>query len=528
MQDAPEATEPPQDDVIAFLEAPESYSPAAGSVDRIDTHGAIVFLAGSHAYKIKRAVRLSYLDFSTLERRRNACEREFELNMESAPDLYLRVSPILRLTDGRLAWEGEGVAVEYVIVMRRFKQSQLLDEMAVAGHLDEDLMTTLADRIVEGQARAPVHRDVDPVKGFEAIIGNVTAAISGPGSPIDASAAASYQTAALQALRDIAPLMRERAGNGFVRRCHGDMHLRNIVLLDDGPTLFDALEFDEGLAIIDVLYGVAFLIMDLYRRGLRDLACSLLNQYLQGQAGVRHLEGLALLPLFLSCRAAIRAMVALDRKANFAADRASAVDDDVRQYFTLARQFLAPPPPRLIAVGGLSGTGKTTLARTLAPDLGPAPGAVHLRSDVERKVMYEWDPQVPLPEDAYSRKISNHVYRRLCDKAERVLKAGHCVIVDAVFAAPAERDDIEARAHAAGASFAGLWLTAPADVLCTRVAAREGDESDADAGVVRQQLSYETGAIAWKLLDVGVSTEEVHASAMAALGLPRRAADEKT
>lgn len=525
-QDAPEANEPSQDDVIAFLEAPESYSPAAESVDRIDTHGAIVFLAGSYAYKIKRAVRLSYLDFSTLERRRRACEREFELNKDSAPALYLGVSPILRLTDGRLAWEGEGKAVEYVIVMRRFKQSQLLDEMAVAGLLDDDLMTALADRIAESQARAPVHRDIDPAKGFEAIIGNVAAAIAGPGSPIEPSEVASYQTAALQALRDTTPLMRERASNGFVRRCHGDMHLRNIVLLDDGPTLFDALEFDEGLAIIDVLYGVAFLLMDLYRRGLRDHACSLFNQYLQGQPGVRHFEGLALLPLFLSCRAAIRAMVALDRKANLPADRASAVDEDVRQYFALAQQFLAPPPPRLVAVGGLSGTGKTTLARMLAPGLGAPPGAVHLRSDVERKVMYEWDPQVPLPEGAYSQKISAHVYRRLCDKAERVLKAGHCVIVDAVFAAPAERDDIEDRARNAGASFAGLWLAAPADVLCARVAAREGDESDADVEIVRQQLSYDTGTVTWHRLDVDVSAEDTRDRAARTIGLPRGADEE--
>lgn len=517
--DASQPREGSQDAVITFLEARESYSPAPDGVERIDTHGAIVFLAGPYAYKIKRAVRLPYLDFSTLELRRRALEREFELNVQTAPSLYLRVSEILRLPDGRLAWQGEGETVEYVLVMRRFEQSQLFDEMAKEGRLSEDLMAPLAKRIVEGQGRAVIHREVDPVPGFETIIANTTRAFAAPGSPIPASDVAAYGAACRKALSDAAPLMRQRAEEGFIRRCHGDLHLRNVVLLEDGPTLFDALEFDEQLATVDILYGVAFLLMDLYRRGLRRQACSLFNHYLEGQLGFRHLDGLALLPLFLSCRAAIRGMVTLDRKAHLAADRLAAADEDVRQYFELARQFLSPPPAQLIAVGGLSGTGKTTLARMLAPDLAPAPGAVHLRSDVERKTIYAWDPQTPLPEAAYSEKISAYVYRRLGEKAERALKAGHSVIVDAVFATPAERSDIEACARDAGAQFMGLWLVAPPDVLCSRVAAREGDVSDADVAVVRQQLSYDVGTVAWQHLDVDASPDEVYARAAQVLGL---------
>lgn len=510
-----------QKDVIAFLESPANHSPEPKQVERIDTHGAMIFLAGDLAYKIKRAVRLPYLDFSTLDRRFTALRREYELNIRTAPSLYLGISPIFRTTDGRLSWEGEGEIIEYVLVMRRFEQSQLLDQMAVEGKLGEELMGPLADRIVAAHDRADVHTDVDPVGSFEAIFANVTAALSRRQSPISPDEAAGYRDDALKALRDAAPLMRLRTQQGFVRRCHGDLHLGNIVLLDGEPTLFDALEFDETLAIIDVLYGIAFLLMDLYRRGLRKHACSVFNQYLQGQDGIRHLDGLALLPIFLSSRAAIRAMVALDRKSALSADRASTVDDEVREYFRLAREFLAPPPQRLVAVGGLSGTGKTTLARLLAPELHPVPGALHLRSDVERKIMYEQDPQSPLPEDAYSPEITAHVYQRLCEKAEQALRAGHSVIVDAVFATESERRDVEQSARNAGAEFAGLWLVAPIEVLCARVAAREGDASDADVQVVRQQLSYDVGSIDWQTIDCNAEPGEVHARAAAAIGLKR-------
>ena len=523
-----------QDAVISFLSAPGSYAPAPSAVERIGTHGALVFLAGGFAYKIKRAVRLPYLDFSTLERRRQALTRELELNSRAAPELYLGLSAIVRRPDGTLAWRSEseagesgagagalaaGEVLDYVLVMRRFAQEQLLDRMAVEGRLGEELMEPLAARVVEDHARAPAHRECDPVPGFETIVANISATLSGAQSPIAPAEVAVYSAAAREALRTAAPLMRERANHGLVRRCHGDLHLNNIVLLDNGPTLFDALEFDEKLATVDVLYCVAFLLMDLLRRGLNRHACSLFNQYLQGQVGLRHLDGLALMPFFLSMRAGIRAMVAIDRKASLTGAGAEPADQEVRHYFDLAKRFLAPGPARLIAVGGLSGTGKTTLARMLAPDLAPAPGAVHLRSDIERKIMYGWDPHEPLPEVAYSQKISAHVYRRLGDKALRALKAGQSVIVDAVFATSGERSDIAGQAHEAGVPFSGLWLAAPAEVLCERVAAREGDASDADVAVVRQQLTYDLGAIDWEVIDVDAGPETVCARAQTALGL---------
>ena len=285
--------------------------------------------------------------------------------------------------------------------------------------------------------------------------------------------------------------LRERAGR--VARCHGDLHLGNIVLLDGEPLLFDAIEFDPRIATGDVLYDLAFLLMDLIERGLTPAANIVLNRYLNETRRAEDLDALAALPLFLSLRAAIRAKVAAERRTQ-TGERA-ATEQSARDYFALAGKLLAPPPPMLVAVGGLSGSGKSLLARALAADIAPVPGAVVLRSDVERKALFGIAETGRLPETAYSRDVTAQVYAALAGKARRVIAAGHSAIVDAVFADAGERTAIAQAA--AGAAFHGLFLTADLATRLARVGGRRGDASDADAAVAREQERYDLGAMQW-------------------------------
>jgi predicted kinase len=291
------------------------------------------------------------------------------------------------------------------------------------------------------------------------------------------------------------------------------------VLWQGRPVLFDAIEFDENIATIDTLYDLAFLLMDLDRHRQARAANVVLNRYLWRSHDDLDLMGLQALPLFLGLRAGIRAMVTIDRAAQEEGQAARDDSDRARTYLHAALGYLRPRPPRLVAVGGLSGTGKTTLAAGLAPSLGSVPGAVHLRSDLERKALFGVEETVRLTAEAYSAEASSTVYDTLCRKARIALTAGHSVIVDAVYSTPRERSAIEAVASALGVPFRGLWLTAGGAELVARVAARRNDASDATPEFVAQQLTWDTGALspAWAMLDASSGADETLQRAMMVL-----------
>ncbi|MBV9704104.1 MAG: AAA family ATPase [Methylobacteriaceae bacterium] len=296
-----------------------------------------------------------------------------------------------------------------------------------------------------------------------------------------------------------------RGKAGFVRRCHGDLHLRNIVSVSRSePVLFDAVEFDDEVATGDVLYDLAFLLMDLEERGLHRAGNVLLNRYLW-DSDEAQLCGLAALPVFLSIRSAIRAKVVAAGHQHLHDEELDRARKEARRYFQFADEFLQPTPCRLIAVGGPSGTGKSTLAAELAPRFGRRPGAVLLRSDIERKKLFGAAETAPLSGDAYSEVATQNVYAQLRRKASSVLKAGHSVVVDAVHARQDERGAIEDVARGLRVDFSGLWLDAPLSVCLERVAARKADASDADAGVVRSQAFRDVGPVTWQRLDVSGS-----------------------
>lgn len=511
-----------QSEAAAFLEDPATHG--GQPVERFDTHAAMVFLAGERAYKIKRAVKYPYMDFSTLERRRWACEREIALNRRTAPSLYLRALPIGRAGDGRLALGGDGEIVEWAVEMKRFDQTGLFDRLAQDGRLSADLMAALADAIVAFHAAAET---LDPetaphagAEGFRWVFEENLEELAERPDLFPPEAVARLSEAGRARLSRAEALLDARLRDSKVRRCHGDLHLRNICLVDGAPTLFDCVEFNDDLACIDVLYDLAFLLMDLEHRGLGGFANLVFNRYLTRTGD---LSGLGVLPLFLAARALIRAKVSASAEASQEDPAARAgLETEARAYFAESAAYLDPAPPSLTAVGGLSGTGKTTLARGLAPDLGPPPGALHLRSDVIRKELWGIGELDPLPPAAYEPAVGARVYDAILERAAQALEAGCAVIADAVYARPGERDALEGLARRLDVPFQGVWLSTRASNLVERVerrAAAAKDASDATAAVVREQLDYQTGPIGWRQLDASGTPEAVLRAARSALGL---------
>lgn len=502
----------PQDAVMKLLGRPSTFG--GDAVKRIDTHAASVFLGGERALKVKRAVRFPFLDYSTLDKRKAACEAEIAVNKSFAPAIYRGVVAITRDGDG-LTVGGDGEAVEWAVDMRRFDEEQTLDHAAERGEIDAQLADAL------GRAVASVHAAAPRGEGFAAALDEIIEQndleLRGNPELFPAAQVIVLSAATRTAYKRVRALLDARERRGFVRRCHGDLHLGNIVLLDGVPTLFDAIEFDPKIATGDVLYDLAFLLMDLIERKLDAQANIVLNRYLAETRSDEDIDALAALPLFLSVRAAIRAKVTAARAKGHELHRAKRdeAERSARDYFALAQRLIAPPAPRLIAVGGLSGTGKSLLARALASDIPPAPGAVVIRSDVERKALFGAEETETLPKAAYARDVTARVYEAIAAKARRTIAAGHSAIVDAVYANPDERSAI---ALAGGdAAFHGLFLTADLATRLSRVGGRKGDASDADAEVARAQEQYALGALDWRTVDASGTPDDTLKHARLAL-----------
>jgi len=504
-------TEQAQGRVVRFLSASSTHHGAA--VTCLATHGARIFLAGDLAFKLKRAVKYPFLDFSTLGKRRAALETELVLNRRTAPHLYLEVRGIHAAMDGSLSWNGDGPIVDWVLVMRRFDQEALLDSIAQRDGLGPALTDRLADVVAE------MHRLAPAVKRSE---GDYFAAMASDNMTMLAQSAIASKIIqdVQEALAASCTLLHDhldrRAHNGFVRHCHGDLHLRNIVVIDELPVPFDALEFDAELATGDVYYDLAFLLMDIEHRGLRAMATRLLSRY---AAITDDLEGLSALSLFLATRAAIRAKVAM-----LSTFDTQSGQSEVQSYLDLAAAYLRPATPGLVAIGGLSGTGKSSVAYRLSPEVRPQPGALIVRSDILRKQLHGVSETTRLPLEAYTGATTREVYAGLNAKAKRILATGHSAIIDAVFATPEERAAIERLARDCNVPFVGLWLDAPLAIRRERVSQRILDPSDANEAVAEKQETYALGDLAWHRISATGSLDDTVRSCIAALSasLPLR------
>nr|WP_305123176.1 bifunctional aminoglycoside phosphotransferase/ATP-binding protein [Roseomonas sp. GC11] len=452
----------------------------------VETHISAIFIGPDRVLKLKKAVALEFLDFSTLAARGRFCQREFALNAPAAPGLYRAVHPLTRGPDGALRLGGEGPAEEWVLEMAPLPAADFLDAIAARGALDAPLQDALGDAVAVLHAALPTVRGWASPSALAAVVEGAAEAALSTGLP--PARIAAWRAAALALDRRLAPALVARDAAGRVRRCHGDLHLGNLVLWQGAPVAFDALEFDEALATIDTGYDLAFLLADLVMRAGLPAANRVLNRYVArgGDAGL-----VAGLPLWLSLRFLIRAHC-LQR-----------VGEDGLPWLARAEAALSPPPPCLMAVGGLPGAGKSLRARQLAPALGALPGALVLRSDEIRKRRHGVPPETHLPPSAYTEAESAAVHAELFAEAEQALRAGHSVIADAAFLDPAMRAGIEAVARRAGVSFRGLWLEAPLEVLRARVAARRGDASDADLAVLEAAARRDIGALGWERCAAG-------------------------
>jgi aminoglycoside phosphotransferase family enzyme/predicted kinase len=479
----PVLSDPGEAEIVAWF--------TARSERAVETACARIFLAGDTAFKLKRHVDLGYVDFSTPERRRWALDRELEFNRAAAPDIYRAVRKITRTAAGGLELDGAGPPVEFVLEMRRFDERAVLAASpdAIGGEMAEALGRTIAGFHAQAALR--------PDGGWSALaftVGSNAQLLRELTPQLGADRVETLVELTAAELERQRPLLQARAAMGFSRHCHGDLHLGNILVEAGRPVLFDCIEFNDLLSDLDVQYDLAFLLMDLDFRGRRDAAVRVLSTYLDeaGRSFPAALwEGLAALPLMLSVRAGVRAHVSAH-----SGDPALA-----RAYVEAGIAHLSPPPPVLAAVGGLSGTGKSSFARAIAPGLGASPGAVVLRTDEIRKRLLNVPPSDRLPDSAYAPEVYRRAYDILIANAGALLKAGRAVVLDATFIDPELRARVEQLARECGAPFHGVWLDAPRDVLEARVAARTGDASDATVQTLHDQIARHTSRVEWEVID---------------------------
>lgn len=476
--------------LTAGLLKPCAYDHPVGTIELIETHISWVILTGDFAYKIKKPVDLGFVDFSTLAKRRHFCEEEVRLNRRLAPEFYLGVMPLTGSPDAP-RFGGDGEAIEYAVQMRQFSPSAQLDRMLDRGELKGHHLDAFARLIAAFHQRVSVAGvglyHGEPERVLAPAMQNFPDLRQCLPDPASATCIAELEQWTVITFARLRDNFQCRKREGFVRECHGDLHLRNLAWVNDGPLAFDCLEFNPDLRWTDVINEAAFLVMDLEARQQPQLAARFQNEYLERTGDY---AGLAVLPFYLVYRALVRAKVDGIRAQQPGTDEREKdlAEREARRYLALARQYTQPGRPRLILTRGVSASGKTTLSGALVEKLG----AIRLRSDVERKRLSglpaEANARAGVGQGIYDAAGSRRTYARLLDMAGRVLDAGFPVVVDAAFLEASQRAPFRAMAAARGIACVIVEATAPPALLRERIANRARGASDADLAVLEHQL----------------------------------------
>ncbi|MEW5903938.1 MAG: AAA family ATPase [Pseudomonadota bacterium] len=472
---------------------------ATGRFALVETHISWLLLDNTHVYKIKKALDLGFLDHTTLAARQHACDEELRLNRRIAPALYQAVLPIGGTPEQPVL--GAQPAIEYAVRMQRFPGGQLFDELLARDALLPQHIDALAQRVALFHAGLP-RAAADGPYGTPPAIHHAAwqnfAQLRELLPPSDEMELAALEKEMAAEYARCEPVFAQRMAQGWVRECHGDLHLGNVTLLDDAPLPFDAIEFAPALRWIDVIDEVAFTMMDLLYHGRRDYAWRYLNAWLEASGDY---AGVRVLRFYLAYRAMVRAKVAAIRAAQQHGAARDAGWQTCRDYLRLAASCLSRPRPVLIITHGLPGSGKTTCAQYLIEQLG----AVRIRSDVERKRLHGLETLASSQAagvDLYGAQATQLTYARLHELSALLLQAGCTVVVDAAFLQRAERADFRRLAQASGVPFVIATLSASTPTLLARLRQRRGDASEADARVlaklqaVQQPLSVRERAIA--------------------------------
>lgn len=488
-------------ELISSLLRAEVYPHPVTDLELIETHISWVILTGPYAYKIKKPINLGFLDFSSLAKRKLYCEEELRLNRRTAPSIYLDVVPITgSVSQPQLEGDGDGELIEVAVKMRQFPQSAQLDNLLAEGGLTASHMDAFARLVAEFHQQVDVaganDNDDDDYGEPQQVLQPVEENFSQIGQlhlkPEQQTLLDELQAWSTAEHHRLQTQLAQRKQQGFIRECHGDMHLRNLAWINDQAVAFDGIEFNANLRWIDVMSEVAFLVMDLQDRDQPALAQRFLNGYLELSGDY---AGMTLLPFYLVYRALVRAKVAAIRAGQADLDDAeqSKLEDEMMTYLRLAQRYTLTEAGHLIIARGLSGSGKTTLTQPLLEQLP----AIRIRSDVERKRLAGLQATERASAEPgkgiYTQQNSERTYAYLLGLASQILDAGYNVIVDATFLQQNQRQTFQQLADVKNVAFHILNVTARTETLQQRIMQRAGqrsaDASDADLAVLQKQLN---------------------------------------
>ena len=466
--------------VLAFMNDASSYPHSVERIRHVETHISHVFLTGEVAYKIKKPIRLPFLDFSTRTLRKKFCQRELELNSRFAPALYERVVSICQTKEG-LAFGDEGEAVEYAVRMKQFDDGDLFSERLASGNLTREQILAMTDQIISFQRSArvtPEYWSYDAVENV--MLDNFQICRDSCPTVLSHATLAATLDLCREGLKKNQQLIENRRLT-HVKELHGDLHLGNMCLFEGKPLMFDGIEFSEAYACCDEWADTAFFVMDLMFQRQEGWATTVINRVLEQ---TDDFGGLPLLNLYIAYRAMVRAKVNCLKLTGEAGSREE-LTAHARGHLALANRVLTPQETPVIVVAGLSGSGKTTLARALTEPLG----ALHIRSDVVRKHLLGIPLLQQAGSEAYQSQTNRLTYAGLIERARCAAATGRPIILDAVFGNQETRDAARLFAEACGLPWIGLWCEVSPEVARARLRTRRGDASDADEEVFQKQQS---------------------------------------